>query len=68
MHGIQSGMQGVRRAAVKVAQQSTRSDAGSGDFARSMVEMKQHAVQAKAATRALTAYNDNMGSLLDIKA
>ena len=68
LHGIQRGMQGLRRAAVKVAQQSTQPDTASGDFARSMVEMKQHALQAKASTRALKAYNDNMGSLLDIKA
>ncbi len=68
LHGIQRGMQGLRRTAVQVAQQGTRPDAADGDFARSMVEMKQHAVQAKASTRALKAYNDTMGTLLDIKA
>jgi hypothetical protein len=67
LQGIQRGMQGLRRAAVQVAQQGSRPAAGS-DFARSMVEMKQHAVQAKASTRALKAYNDSMGTLLDIKA
>ncbi len=68
LHGIQRGMQGLRRAATQVARQGAPSNAAEGDFARSMVEMKQHAVQAKASTRALKAYNDSMGTLLDIKA
>jgi hypothetical protein len=65
--GIQRGTQGVRRAAAQVAQQVVQ-PAPSGDFARSMLEMKQHAIQAKASTRALKAYNDTLGTLLDIKA
>ena len=68
LHGLQRGMQGMRRSAAQVARQGTSPEAGGGDFARSMVEMKQHAVQAKASTRALKAYNDTMGTLLDIKA
>ncbi len=68
LNGIQRGMQGLRRSAAKVAQSNAGNEAGGNDFARSMVEMKQHAVQVTASTRALKTYNSTMGTLLDIKA
>jgi hypothetical protein len=64
--GIQRGLQGVRRAASDIARNTDPSAAG--DYARSLVEMKQHAVQTRASTRALKAYNENLGTLLDIHA
>lgn len=66
--GIQRGLHGMHRAALNMVQPATGPDAEGGDFARSMVEMKQHAVQAKASTRALGAYHETMGTLLDIRA
>ena len=68
--GIQRGTQGLRRSASAVARNVARTDspAPTGDYARSLVEMKQHEVQAKASTRALKAYNENLGTLLDIRA
>ena len=66
--GIQRGMRGLQRSAAQVARQGVQPTAESGDFARSMVEMKQHAIETKASARAMKAYNDTMGTLLDIKA
>lgn len=65
-YGIQRGMQGIRRAAVEITQ-GIKPD-GNTNYARSMVEMQQHALQAKASTRALKAYNETLGTLLDIEA
>ena len=66
VQGIQRSVQGLRRAAVQVAQGVD--PAKPVDYSRSLVEMKQHAVQVKASTRALKAYNETLGTLLDIKA
>lgn len=66
IQGLQRGMQGVRRSATSIAR--TEATAQSPDFSREIVEMKQHATQAKASTRAIKAYNETLGTLLDIRA
>ncbi len=64
--GLQRGLQGMRRNAEGIAR--TTATEPSGDFSREIVEMKQHATQAKASTKALKAYNETLGTLLDIRA
>jgi len=70
VQGIQRGFQGLRRAAVGIAQGVSEPDAvaSTTDFARSLVEMRQGDVQARSSLRALRAYNDTLGTLLDVRA
>jgi hypothetical protein len=60
----------MRRNAVDIARNVDGIDAihPATDYARSLVEMKQHETQARASTRALRAYNDTLGTLLDVHA
>ena len=68
--GIQRGLYGMRRNALDIARNVEGIDASTptSDFARSLVEMKQHEIQARASTRTLQAYNDTVGTLLDVRA
>ena len=68
--GIQRGLHGMRRNAIDIARnvQGIGAVHPTTDYARSLVEMQQHATQARASTRALEAYNDTLGTLLDVHA
>lgn len=70
LNGMQRGMQGIRRSAADIAQPITKTASAKDtlDFARSVVEMKQHEIQTKASARALQAHNDALGTLLDVEA
>jgi hypothetical protein len=68
--GIERGLQGIRRSAVEVARsvQGVRAGVPSRDVTHSLVEMKQHDLQARASAKALQAYQDTLGTLLDVHA
>ncbi len=66
LQGLQRGIQGVRRSASEIAR--VEPTGSNGDFSREIVEMKQHANQARASSRAVKAYNETLGTLLDIRA
>jgi len=71
VQGLQWGLQGMQRAAVSVAAQAVPKPdaiAPSTDFSGSLVEMKQGSIQARSSLRALGAYNDTLGTLLDVRA
>jgi hypothetical protein len=68
VRGIQRGFQGVRRAAGDIARGVGQVEGVSPptDFARSMVEMKQGGVQVQASARALKAYDNSLGRVIDM--
>ena len=63
--GIQKGLQGMRRVASEIAGATRSPETRPTDLSRAMVEMKQHANQAKASVKALKAADDMLGTLLD---
>jgi hypothetical protein len=65
LQGVQSGLQGLRRVASEIASNSQTNEAKSTDLSRTMVEMQQHSMQAKASIKALQTANDTLGTLFD---
>jgi methyl-accepting chemotaxis protein len=63
--GIQRGLQGIRRVASEIAGATQSAETNPTDLSRAMVEMKQHANQAKASVKALQAADNLLGTLLD---
>lgn len=70
LQGIHRAFQGLKRNASSIAAEVAKPEepAATTDFNRSVVEMKQHETQAKASAKALQAYSDTLGTLLDIRA
>lgn len=71
LQGIQRGFQGLQRTAADVAssaQQAQKVGASGNNLEHSLVELPQHANQVKASSKALEAYQDSLGSLLDVRA
>ncbi len=66
LQGLQRGIRGVHRSATAIVR--TEPASSSGDFSREIVEMQQHGTQAKASSRAVKAYNETLGTVLDIRA
>jgi hypothetical protein len=68
--GVERGLCGIRRSASEIARsvQGVHPSARARDLDRSLVEMKRHAAQAGAATKALRAHDDVLGTLLDVRA
>jgi hypothetical protein len=70
LQGIQRGFQGLRRAAADIAGgvKQGGETAATTDFNRALVELQQSEIQTKSSAKALKAYNETLGTLLDIKA
>lgn len=66
--GIQKGLQGMRRVASEIAGAQQTPESKPTDISRAMVELKQHANQAKASVKALQAADDLLGTLFDERA
>jgi hypothetical protein len=65
VQGIQKGFQGLRRVASEIATSQQSPETKPTDLSRAMVEMKQHANQAKASARVLKAADELLGTLID---
>jgi len=65
VQGIQKGFQGLRRVASEIATSQQSPEAKPTDLSRAMVEMKQHANQAKASAKVLKAADELLGTLID---
>lgn len=65
VQGIQRGFQGLRRVASEIASTQQTSQTNPTDLSRAMVEMKQHANQAKASVKALKTADEMLGTLFD---
>jgi flagellar hook protein FlgE len=65
VQGIQKGFQGLRRVASEIASSQQMTEAKPTDLSRAMVEMKQHANQAKASAKVLKAADELLGTLID---
>jgi flagellar hook protein FlgE len=65
VQGIQKGFQGLRRVASEIATSQQSAETKPTDLSRAMVEMKQHANQAKASARVLKAADELLGTLID---
>lgn len=71
MMGIHQGFQGLQRTATNIASQAKQTQetgASGNNLERSMAELPQHANQVKASAKAMDAYQDSLGSLLDVRA
>jgi flagellar hook protein FlgE len=66
--GIQKGLQGIRRVASEIAGATQSPETRPTDLSRAMVEIKQHANQAKASAKALKTADDMLGTLFDERA
>ena len=65
LQGIQKGFQGMRRVASEIAGPQQASQSRPTDLSRAMVEMKQHANQARASVKVLQTADDVLGTLID---
>ena len=66
VQGVQQGIQGLRRVASEIAKtSSTQEPTKPSDLSRTMVEMQQHAIQAKASSKALKISSETIGTLFD---
>jgi hypothetical protein len=70
IQGIERGLGTMRKAATDIARGSLPAQAPERptDYARSLVQLHQGATQVKASARALKAYHEASGALLDILA
>lgn len=68
LHGIQRGFDGIRRNAHDIATHPIRTRESTTDLARSLVQIKQHQLQATASVKALKAAEETLGQLLDTRA
>jgi hypothetical protein len=70
MQGIQRGVGTVSQAATEIARSVAQPQEAESatDFTRSVVDMRQGELQAKASGRAMQAYGDTIGTLLDVQA
>jgi hypothetical protein len=65
LQGIQKGFQGMRRVAAEIASAQKPNQAKPTDLSRAMVELQQHANQAKAQVKTLKAADELIGTLID---
>ena len=68
VQGIQKGFQGLRRVASEIAGSQQMPETNPTDLSRAMVEMQQHANQAKASAKVLKAADELLGTLIDERA
>lgn len=67
--GIQQGLNNMRRNAAEIASADQLSQAGSGtDLVGPLVELKQNQMQVQASAKVVSAADEVLGTLLDIKA
>ena len=65
VQGIQQGLHGLRRVATEVTGSQSTKPANPTDLSRAMVEMQQHAHQAKASAKTLQSADEMLGTLFD---
>jgi hypothetical protein len=65
IQGLHQGAQGLRRVASEIASPQKTSFSKPTDLSRAMVEMQQHAIQAKASIKAMKSADETLGSLFD---
>ena len=65
LQGIQKGFQGMRRVASEIAAPQQTGQSRPTDLSRAMVEMKQHANQARVSVKVLQTADDVLGTLID---
>lgn len=68
LQGINRGFQGLRRVASTIASAPKSQPTETADLSRAMVELKQHAIQIKASSKALEHIDQAIGSLFDDRA
>ncbi|MCB1876555.1 MAG: hypothetical protein KDH88_11330 [Chromatiales bacterium] len=69
LHGIQQGMEGLRRNALRVAGAGQEGEAPNhSERVEALVEMKGDQQQVQASAKALKTANETLGSLLDVQA
>lgn len=69
VQGIQRGLDGMRRSASQIASADQLNRAGQEtDLAGSLVEMQQNKVQVQASAEVVSAMDEVLGTLIDIRA
>ncbi len=69
LQGIQRGLDGMRRNASQIASADQLNRAGQEtDLAGSLVEMQQNKVQVQASAEVVSAMDEVLGTLIDIRA
>lgn len=69
VQGIQRGLEGMRRNASQIASADQLNRAGQEtDLAGAMVEMQQNKVQVQASAEVVSAMDEVLGTLIDIRA
>lgn len=69
VQGIQRGLEGMRRNASQIASADQLNRAGQEtDLAGSLVEMQQNKVQVQASAEVVSAMDEVLGTLIDIRA
>lgn len=66
LHGMQRGLQGMRKCAAEIASPKTSDNAA--DLTRSLVEMKVQRTQVEASAKVVETAADLIGTLFDEKA
>jgi flagellar hook-associated protein FlgK len=66
--GIDRGFQGIRRVASEIASVQKSQQPQPTDLSRAMVEMQQHAHQAKASVKVMKTADQMLGTLFDERA
>jgi len=69
VQGIQRGLDGVRRNAAEIASAEQLNQAGSEtDLASEMVNLEQNKVQVQANAKVVSAVDEMLGTIIDIRA
>lgn len=68
LEGIKRGLQGMRRVASTIATPPKTQRPEATDLSRAMVELKQHAIQTQASSKALKHIHQALGTLFDERA
>lgn len=67
--GVQRGLDGMRKSASEIASADQLNNAGQNtDLVSSLVDLQQSKVQAEASAKVISAVDEVLGSLIDIRA
>ena len=69
LQGINRGLEGMRKSAAEIASADQLNKSGQEtDLARSLLEMQQSQVQVQASAKVVSAVDEVLGTLIDIRA
>lgn len=69
LQGINRGLEGMRKSAAEIASADQLNNTGQEtDLARSLVDLQQNKIQVQASAKVVSAVDEVLGTLIDIRA